>query len=330
MSTSKIDHRPPLPRKRKVDTRPPIERKKLTRESSALSSQEFDHYFLNTKDQQVSEVKANSTAIRVVTHAIGSKYAAEIRDETDEKKKEELQTRLGQVKELAKKANQKMSPRLRSDLRAGMPKALAFAKDQSRRRAQMHREKTRSSLSGTELRKKWEREMEEKKTKIEIGDVALNGVEEDKDNELITEKVTAGIGWQDRDKLRAGYSKKEKEDITGESKVFARSWGTPAWLKRRQEKNKLRLKEKRRQKRQQASGSVASYPVSNGDDDVLLSVEGWKTKRQHSIEFIVDSGASATVITPDTADHLPLHPLPEKKKYTSASKNSLPCQPIPP
>ena len=223
---------------------------------------------------------------------------------------------------MAKKANQKMSPRLRSDLRAGMPKALAFAKDQSRRRAPIHREKTRSSLSGTEL-KKWEREMEEKKTKIEIGNVSLDGVEEDKDNELVTEKVIAGFGWQDRERIRAGYSKKEKEDITGESKVFARSWGTPAWLKRRQEKHKLRTKEKRRQKRQQASGGLASYPVANGDDDVLLSVEGWKTKRQHSIKFIVDSGASATVVTPDTEDHLPLHPLPEKKKYTSASKNPL-------
>ena len=106
-----MDHRPPLPRKRKVDTRPPLERKKLTRDSSALSSQEFKNYFFNTKDQQASEVQSNSTAIRVMTHAIGSKYAAELREETDEKK-EELKTRLGQVKELAKKAYQKMSPRL--------------------------------------------------------------------------------------------------------------------------------------------------------------------------------------------------------------------------
>ena len=61
-----------------------------------------------------------------------------------------------------------------------MPKAFALTKDHSRRRAQMHRNRMRTTLSGTELRKKWEREMEEKKEKIDVGDVPLEGIEEDK------------------------------------------------------------------------------------------------------------------------------------------------------
>ena len=318
------DHRRPLPRRKKVDTRKPLERRKVeARETAALTTEEYNNYFLTQElDQETNEIKTNSTAVRMMTHAIGSKYSSELRSEVDEQKKRDLTTRLQQVRELAKNANQKHSTRLRSDLRAGRPRILAFAKDKSRKRAEKHRSQQRAALSGSDLRKKWEAELEDKRTKVEIGDTPLPGVEEHGDNEISSEMAPCEISWKDRSQLHSNYSKKEQEDIAGVSQVFAREWGTPGWLRRRQAKQKERMKEKRRQKRQKAFESNPSGTMRDAEQ-YLFDLADEKRSWSQYVEFIVDSGASATVITPNAAKHLPLRPLSVKKSYTSASKNSL-------
>ena len=214
------------------------------------------------ENQNKAEIKANSTGVRIVAHAIAGKYSQELRQEDDESKKQELKARMQQVKDVV---NKTWSARLRSDLRAGRPKSLAFAKEKSRQRAAQHRaeKRTHAGLSGLELRRKWEEDLDRKRCKIDIGDSQIDGIEEDARNEMEHKWVPEPITARDRQHLHAHDSKKEKELEEGSSSVFAGEWGTPGWLARRQEKQKQKQRERRKQKRQQEKRSCRSSPWSS-------------------------------------------------------------------
>ena len=343
------DLRPPLQRRKKVDMRPPLPRKRL-RSSTALTQDELDSYFMTSQgqreNQNKAEIKANNTGVRIVAHAIAGKYSQELRQEDDEPKRQELKARMQQVKDMVKNVNKNWSARLRSDLRAGKPKSLAFAKEKSRQRAAQHRaeKRTHAGLSGLELRRKWEEDLDRKRCKIDIGDSQIDGIEEDAENEMEHKWVPEPVTAKDRQHLHAHDSKKEKDLVEGSSSVFAREWGTPGWLARRQEKQKQKQRERRKQKRQEEKQSCHSSPRSShqrSSTTVSSRLGGWANDSNDSwhelyscyakeswqdnghIEFIVDSGASASVITTSTATSLPLHSLGVQKSYTSASKNLL-------
>eukprot|EP00971_Amphidinium_carterae_P348107 6490324-Amphidinium_carterae.1 len=216
-----------------------------------------------------------------------------------------------QLKEAARSADRRISPRLRVDLKAGRPRALAWAKEESRQRAARHRQQLKTELATRNMERRKEQAMKDEehrvKTTVAAGsDGPLPGVEEDPRNEYESQYVQQA-------------PRREQDEEEELEMPRARSWDKPQWLLNRINQQKERQRQRRKQ-RQRSTSTRSTTQVKTGS----LMALGMNTQiAREEVEFIVDSGASATVISPAIGEQVPIRPCTHNRTYKTASKDLL-------